>query len=496
MQIAQVLSGYTLGAADLLRRAMGKKKPEEMAQQRNVFTEGAVANGVNERLATQIFDLIEKFAGYGFNRSHSAGYALLSYQTAWLKAHHPAAFMSAVLSTEMDNTDKVVTLIDECGQLGLAVLAPDINESEYGFTVADAEQIRYGLGAIRGVGQSAIEMISAVRVEGGPFMDLADLCRRIDLHKANRRVLEALIKAGALDALGASRAALMAQLPHAVKLAEQHGRAETTGQEDLFGLGGGDAPVVVPLPVPDAAVIEWGEQERLSGEKETLGLYLTGHPIQRYETELACFVSGKIAALAEEVGEGGSANGSDDPKERWRNRGNQKNVTLAGLVVDLKKRNGRLALTLDDRSGRVELPLFEDVAARYRNIVTRDQLLVVEGKISFDEFSGGYRIAQKQMYDIAQAREAWGRRIEIDWRGADADPSFATRLKETLEPYRRGGCPVWVNYRGWSAGVPVDLGAQWRVRPEDALFERLVALVGAGNVRMIYDGGPVAMGAA
>lgn len=486
MQIAQVLAGYTLGAADLLRRAMGKKKAEEMAQQRSAFVDGAVANGVPERTAVQIFDLIEHFAGYGFNRSHSAAYAMLSYQTAWLKCHHPAAFMAAVLSTEMDSTDKVVMFIDECSRLGLEVRPPDINESGYDFTVDGDKGIRYGLGAIRGVGRAAIEVVTHERAASGPFQDLVEFCRRVGSGKLNKRMLEALIKSGAMDSLGASRALLSAQLPHALRLAEQHGLQQTTGQEDLFGLGGGDASAVESLVLPDLAVVEWDEQQRLSAEKETLGLYLTGHPIQRYEEELAHIVSGKLADLAAEAGDG------DDGRERWQRKANARQVTLAGLIVDVRKRNGRIVLTLDDRSGRVELPLFDDAPLRYREQVMRDRLLVVEGQISFDEFIGGHRVTQKALYDIAQAREEWAKRIELDWDGVAGDAGFAQALQQALAPSRRGGCPVRVNYRGMTAAVPVDLGPDWRVRPDDELLERLAALAGA--VRVVYDRGAVTHG--
>ena len=241
MQIAQVLAGYTLGQADLLRRAMGKKKPEEMAKQRQVFMDGAAARGIAADTATYIFDLMEKFAGYGFNKSHSAAYALVSYQTAWLKAHYPAAFMAAVLSSDMDNTDKVVMLIDECRAMGLAVLPPAINDCDYGFTVRDEQTILYGLGAIKGVGAAALEGIIAERRAAGGFHDLFDLCVRIDLRKANRRVLEALIRSGALDALDANRARSMARLTQALQYAERHARDNAVGQDDLFGAFGGSS---------------------------------------------------------------------------------------------------------------------------------------------------------------------------------------------------------------------------------------------------------------
>ncbi|HEY7995374.1 MAG TPA: DNA polymerase III subunit alpha, partial [Steroidobacteraceae bacterium] len=280
MQIAQVLAGYTLGGADLLRRAMGKKKAEEMAQQRSIFVSGAVARGVREGLAAHIFDLMEKFAGYGFNKSHSAAYALLSYQTAYLKAHYPAQFMAAVLSADMEHTDKVVTLIKECSDMGLAVLPPDVNASVYAFTACEERSIRYGLGAVRGVGEAAVEALIGERARQGPFASLEDLCRRLDLQKVNRRVLEALLRSGSLDALGPNRATLMDRLAAAMQLGDQNMRAHEAGQNDLFGLVG-DARASAPQPVPRAPLPEWSEAVRLTGERETLGLYLTGHPLAR-----------------------------------------------------------------------------------------------------------------------------------------------------------------------------------------------------------------------
>src|SRR5690606_14487204 len=297
MQIAQELSGYTLGGADLLRRAMGKKKPEEMAKQRSVFVEGAVARGVDADKAGWIFDLIEKFAGYGFNKSHSAAYAVLTYQTAWLKTHYPAAFMAAVMSADIADTDKVVTLVDECARMKLRLLPPDINASRWDFTVAGPGTIRYGLGAVRGVGAQAVEELVRERERSGPYESLESLCRRIDLARINRRMLEALIKAGALDGIGANRATLMTSLESALRGGEQAMRAIEAGQDDLFG-GGGAAAVV---EAPAALQPEWPESLRLSGERETLGLFLTGHPIQRYESDLKRLVNGRILGLVREA---------------------------------------------------------------------------------------------------------------------------------------------------------------------------------------------------
>ncbi|MEP7311874.1 MAG: DNA polymerase III subunit alpha, partial [Pseudomonadota bacterium] len=352
MQIAQTLSGYTLGGADLLRRAMGKKKAEEMAQQRAGFVDGAVARGVDAGKAAWIFDLIEKFAGYGFNKSHSAAYALLSYQTGWLKAHYPAAFMAAVLSSDIDHTDKVVTLVDECASMGLAVLPPDVNTSSHQFTVADDRTIRYGLGAIRGVGESAVESLVAERASRGAFTSIEDLCRRLDLTKINRRVLEALIRAGSLDTLGVNRATLMHCLTAAIQAGEQSSRARAAGQVDFFGVAPAAAQSSAVATAPLAQLPEWNEAQRLAGERETLGLYLTGHPIARFEKELSRLVTGRLVDLASErppaAGEGGRYFGG-------------RAVSAAGLIYEIRKRGNRTSFVLDDRTGRIEVTLFEDV---------------------------------------------------------------------------------------------------------------------------------------
>ncbi len=487
MQIAQVLAGYTLGGADLLRRAMGKKKPEEMAKQREVFVTGARERGVAADVATHIFDLMEKFAGYGFNKSHSAAYALVAYQTAWLKAHHPAAFMAAVLSADMDNTDKVVTLIEECRSMALEVLPPALNVSAYAFTVSAERSIRYGLGAIKGVGLAAIEGMCAERDVRGPYRDLFDLCRRIDPRRANRRVLEALIRAGACDGLGPNRASMMASLGDALQLAEQHLRDHTTGQNDLFGLHGVAVPSAAPVPAPpvDAAlrVPEWEEDQRLAGEKETLGLYLTGHPITRYERELAQITSGRIAALVEAPGEAGARGGTRAARDQ--------SVVLAGLVVALRtlqtQRGGRMAfITLDDRSARVEIAAFAETYQRYRHLLIRDRLLVVEGTLAVDEYSGGYRMSALRIFDLDEARDAFAKRLVIDLDAARGANGFVASLHETLEPFRAGPCPVTIEYHGAAASAQVVLGADWKVHPTEELLGRLRSLAGAEQVRLQY----------
>ena len=515
MQIAQVLAGYTLGGADLLRRAMGKKKPEEMAKQRSIFVEGATARGVPEAQAASIFDLMEKFAGYGFNKSHSAAYAVLSYHTAWLKAHYPAAFMAAVLSSDMDKTDKVVTLIDECNRMGLTVEPPDINASQYMFTTSGVKSIRYGLGAIKGVGQAAVENMLEERNARGPFRDLRDLCRRLDLNKVNRRVLEALIRSGATDSMGGMRhrASLMHQLPAAMQAAEQSTKAKAAGQEDLFGLftspmsmgevarsageggrspgeGGrspgegarsaGDDPPAEKLET----LPEWGEAVRLAGERETLGLYLTGHPIAEYERELKPIISGRIA----DVGGAKPVSSGEDKGNTWRGPG--RSVTVAGLVLEIRKRGNRNSFILDDRSGRLEVTMFEDVYQQYRSIVTKDAILVVEGGLRWDDFSDGWRVGAKKIMDVDQAREQYARNLVLRWPAARAKNGDASKLiaalEQALRPSQGGRCNVAVRFANNEAASILTFGEAWKVRPSRELIERLGSLVGRDGVEIYY----------
>jgi DNA polymerase-3 subunit alpha len=427
---------------------------------------------------------MEKFAGYGFNKSHSAAYALVSYQTMWLKAHYPAEFMAAVLSADMDNTDKVVTLIDECHDMKLAVVPPSVNTSAYRFTVraggsgrpalsphtAHPEHngaIVYGLGAIKGVGEAAIEGIVSEREAKGPFKDLFDFCQRIDLKKANRRVLEALIRAGALDELGPNRATLMAALPQALAMAEQHLHNHQAGVQDLFGFDGG---ALQSSPARYETMAEWPEDVRLSGEKETLGLYLTGHPIDQYLDELKKFTTSRIVDLK--------------PSR-------DQTVVVAGLIVAMRtmmtKRGDKMAfITLDDRSGRIELAVFSDVFPRFRDLIAKDRLIVVEGEVSLDDYTGAYKLRALHLYDIEQARERFAKRLVIGLDRRQAANGYLLNLSKVLAPFREGGCPIWVEYRNEQATARVQLGDGWRVRPTEELLNRLRQLNGEEQIRMEY----------
>ncbi len=481
MQIAQVLAGYTLGGADLLRRAMGKKKAEEMAKQRQIFVTGATERGVDEGQATHIFDLMEKFAGYGFNKSHSAAYALLSYQTAYLKAHYPAAFLCAVMSAELDNTDRLVVMKDDCRQLGINLLPPSVNASEYAFSVAGPSEIRYGLGAIKGVGRAAVESVVAERESGGPFKSLISFCRRVELDKVNRRSLEAMARAGAFDDFGVSRRGLMQSLPDAVRTAEQEARARAAGQNDMFGLA---EPAVEVTDEPDSArhVLEWNESEFLANEKEALGLYLTGHPFDAVRTDAANFTNSKLADLA-----------AEPPPETGNGERNyaagRREVTVAGLIVDIRKRGNRVTVVLDDDSGRLEVSLFSEAWAEYRQLLAKDDIVVVQGTLRYDEFLAGWQVNAREVSSLDRLIEQRASGMVLRIRPNGQGSRLIQSLHDVLLPHREGRCEVTVQYANEDAAGRIELGANWKVRPSRELRDKLSELLGSKSVRMLYNPG-------
>ncbi len=473
MQIAQVLANYSLGGADILRRAMGKKNPAEMAKQRSVFVEGATARGVDEKTADYIFDLMDKFSGYGFNKSHSAAYALVSYQTAWLKAHHPAALMAAVMSADMDNTDKVVGLINECKSMKLTVLPPEINTSEFRFTVADAEMhtILYGLGAMKGAGEGALKGIIEERRQNGPFKDLFDFCKRIDLRKANRRVLETLIKSGTLSALGPSRAVMMASLDKAIKLAEQNTAAKNTGQNDFFGLGGGAKKTQeVEKPPFVSGVVDWTEGERLSCEKETLGFYLSGHPINQYLDELTKLTDCRLGKV--------------------KLTSNKQTTRVAGWVMDLRVTNskrGRMAnITLEDNTARLEVTVYSDLYPNVRDLLVKDTLLIISGEVREDKFTNSMSMIANQVQTLEDVKSNAARQLNLLISSQQASHQLALDLISILQSYRADKCPVMIAYQHPKAQIELLLGRQWQVKVEKPLIETLQNLLGAENVRINY----------
>lgn len=468
MQIAQVLAGYTLGSADMLRRAMGKKKADEMADQRKSFTAGASQRGVPPAVAEEIFDLMEKFAGYGFNKSHSAAYALISYQTAWLKHHYPAFFMAAVLSADMQHTDKVVLLVEECRKMGLRVLPPNVNRGEFRFSV-DVEEgaIIYGLGAIKGLGEGPIDALSSARRSGGRFSDLFDFCRRCDSHKLNKRALEALIKSGAMDELGSDRATLLATLPDALQAAEQSAANSASGTRDLFG-------ELLPnlinsQPAMQVSAQRWSLREQLQAEKETLGLYLSGHPIEQYRDELRAMKVTPIADLQPD-------NGAQ---------------LFAGLLLGVRtlrsKRGDTMAfLTLDDRTARIEVSLFADDYQQQRDKLVKDEILLIEASVTLDEYNSSLKARAKSLSSLDEARTRLARQLELDLRGDALPNDFDRQLADLLTPYRGDGCPVLIHYRDDGVTGRIHLGSAWRVRPTDQLLERLRGQFGIDRVSIGY----------
>lgn len=465
MQIAQVLAGYTLGAADLLRRAMGKKKAEEMALQRTVFIKGAEQKNIDSHLANQIFDLMEKFADYGFNKSHSAAYALVSYQTAWLKTHYPAEFMAAVLSSDMDHTEKVVTFLEECRLMKLDILPPDINHSDYKFTVDEPTgSIRYGLGAIKGLGAGSIEML-VKRRQTKRFSDLFDLCQRIDLQKINRRSLEALIFSGSLDSLGINRASLLANIESALQAADQSSLAKVSGQKDFFGLD------MISHSSQMVHHEDWPKLQRLQNEKEVLGFYLSGHPLENYAKELTHFISTPLAELNSKAG---------------------KPITIAGWVLSIRslwtKRGDRMAvLNLEDASGRSEVTLFSDTFNKFREKLNKDKLLIIEGEIQRDEFTGNTRVLGKKILDISEARESHAKNLLIKLTKS-ANPSLLDDLRKIMINFCPGLCLARIAYTHpeLKTQVYLTLGDNWRVKPEEDLLKALRERFGEESISIQY----------
>lgn len=479
MQIAQVLAGYTLGAADLLRRAMGKKKPEEMAKQREFFLSGSISRGVEERTATRIFDLMEKFAGYGFNKSHSAAYALLSYQTAYLKAHYPAAFMAAAMSADLDHTDRLVMVKDDCRKLGLKISTPSVNRSAYHFSVADAQAILYGLGAIKGVGRGVVEAIIEERERAGVYKSLKEFCRRVDTEKVNKRALEAMIKSGAMDDFGLPRRQLVQEMPEALKSADQEAKAKAAGQNDMFGLA---EPVVPEETAAQTTMAEWTEREFLINEKEALGLYLTGHPFDAIRQDAYHLVDGKLADIASEPPPQTSSGERNYAQPR-------RDVTVAGLIMDIRKRGNRVTVVLDDDSGRLEVSLFNEAFQEFRHLLSKDEIVVVGGTLRFDDFMGAWQVNAKTVLPLDRVIEINAKGMILSLEPNGQGQSLLHRLHDVLLPYREGTCDVAVQYVGSDAAARLNLGPDWAVRPSRELRDKLTELLGQNSVRLLYAPG-------
>ena len=476
MQIAQVLAGYTLGGADLLRRAMGKKNIEEMAQQREVFVTGAVSRGVADKTATRIFDLIEKFSGYGFNKSHSAAYAVLSYQTAYLKAHYPGAFIAAAMSADLDNTDRLLTLKDDCRQLKITLMAPDINSSSYYFSVPSETTILYGLGAIKGVGRGAVEALIAQREQNGPYTDLVEFCRRVDQDKINRRALEAMIKSGAMDGFGDSRRGMVHQIPEAMKSADQEAKAAAAGQNDMFGL---TEPISRAAERKTIRMTEWRDRILLSSEKEALGLYLTGHPFDAIRHDARHLSDGRLKDIMREP-----APKTIKGERRYMHARRQ--VTVAGLIVDIRKRGNRVSVILDDDTARMEVSLFSEASQEFRHLLVKDEIVIVTGDLRYDDFIGSWTVNVKNILQIDRVIESQAKSLVLSIEPDSQGDDLLVKLHDALLPFREGSCDVSVRYIGDNAAARLSLGSEWSVRPSRELRDKLTDLLGNNNVRLLY----------
>lgn len=469
MQIAQVLAGYTLGGADLLRRAMGKKKPEEMAAQREIFEKGAIEKGIDGDLAMKIFDLVEKFAGYGFNKSHSAAYALVSYQTLWLKAHYPAEFMAAVMTSELDNTDKIVGFYDECINMGLTVVPPDINSGKHRFSVNEKGEIVYGLGAIKGVGEGPVDAILEARNKDGIFKDLFDLTARVDLKKVNRRTFEGLIMAGAFDKLGPHRAALMKNLEDALKASDQHSKMEALGQSDMFGVL---TETVEEVQNAYANTPKWTEQAVLEGEKNTLGLYLSGHPVGRFLKELSHYAPARLNEL--------------QPTYRGQV------ATVAGLVmasrIAVTKKGNRIGIaTIEDRSGKLDITLFSEALENFGHLIQKDSIIVASGSIQFDDFSGGLKMSAREVISLDEARERFAKSLALAIHQEQLTPAFIKQLTALVEPHKNGILPLHFYYQSPEGRALLKGGVEWRVTPKEQMLTELKGLLGENAVELEFE---------
>ena len=470
MQIAQIIGGYSLGGADLLRRAMGKKKAEDMALHRDLMREGAKKKGYDEKLVMQLFDLMEKFAEYGFNKSHTAAYAVVTYHTAWLKAHHCSAFIAATLSSDMDNTDSVKIFYDDAIANNLTVLGPDVNASEYRFTPVDRSTIRYGLGAVKGTGEQAVSSILKARQSDGHFKDLFDFCQRVDKRMVNRRTVEALVRAGAFDSLDDHRARLMASVGIAMEAAEQADR--NSMQVSLFDVF--DSATSAQHAAQYREAPRWKERQKLTEEKLALGFFFSGHPFHGFKAEVSRFARKPLAALE----------ARKEPQ------------LLAGLVVGVRTKftsRGKMAFVqIDDGTSSLEVSVFNEIFEAERAKIKDDEVLIVEGKVQRDDFAGEgkVRVIAERLLTLAEARGRFAKYLRLSLNGQASGPNAQAavhRLRALLAPYTPGNCPVRLAYRNADAVCELALGDNSRVRLEDDLLAALGDWLSSENVSIDYS---------
>ena len=472
MQIAQVLAGYSLGSADILRRAMGKKKVEEMAEQRQIFIKGSEKRDVSVKTASYIFDLMEKFAGYGFNKSHSAAYAMIAYQTAYLKAHHTPYFLAAVMTAEIDNTDRLIMIREDCSNYQIDIVRPSINRSEYGFSVLSDHEILYGLGAIKGVGKSTVESIILERKDNGNYTSLNNFCQRLEKERINRRVLEALIKSGAMDDFDLFRSDLSSSLDDAIKTSDQSARDAAAGQEDMFGI----AESNVKRDSKKRKTKEWDELTVLKKEKESLGLYLSGHPFKFVQEHCNQFTNGSLKDICRK---------NPPSIEENQYQAKQTDVVVSGLISDIKKRGNRITVTLDDSSARMDVVFFKESYFKNKEFLRKEEIILVDGKLRFDQFSSSWQVNAEKVRMIDDVIEEKARILTID---LDENHNYLLieKIKNALTASEQGECQVAINYENSSAIGRVELGDDWKILPTSKLRKDLEELIGKNSFNLSY----------
>ncbi len=468
METAQTLAGYTMGEADILRKAMGKKLPAEMEKQRKTFVSGAIKRGVEKELATDIFNLMEKFAGYGFNKSHSAAYALIAYQTAWLKTHYPAAFMAATLTAEISNTDRVVIYLAECRSMGLEVRPPHINTSHYDFRPLDEKTISYGLGAIKGIGRRLVEDLADERDANSGYQDLYDICERSDSKSLNKRTLESLAKSGALDDMGLNRSSLVANIPDMMSAAAKKQDDSTTGQADLFVMT--DQEFMRPEP---EVFPEWPELERLAHEKDVLGFYLTGHPVDLHKSELKQVIPEDFSDI---------------------DLTNRKQGMFAGIVTgtrNIESRKGRIGLvTLEDAERQMEIRLFPEKYRELMRKIEKDRVLIAIGEWGHNELMDRYQLNANMLMDMEELRNEGLIALELVWQETSLDNNAVRCLLELLKQHRNGHVPLQIRYTQCAGTTGcVSLGENWKIQPSQCLLDSLKDRYGPDSIRYAYDRG-------
>jgi DNA polymerase III subunit alpha len=477
MQAAQVMGGYSLGGADLLRRAMGKKKPEEMAKERVKFRAGALEKGIDEAKADEVFDLMEKFAGYGFNKSHAAAYSLLAYHTAWIKVHCTAEFYAANMTIEADNTDKLRVLLADAKLFGISFQPPDVNTGTVRFEPVSDKVVRYGLAAVKGTGAGAIEAIVAAREGqggegGGPFRSLFDFCARVDRKAVNKRAVEALVKAGAFDSIHPDRAALLSSVGLAFEWAET--QAANALQVGLFDFGDADGHGSSTQEPALVSVAPWDVRERLVQEKTAIGFYLSGHLFEAWAAEVRRFSRTPIAELVD----------SREPQ------------LISGIVTDPRTVNGQrgrvVIFKLDDGSEAIEAVANDEIFAERRELMQEDALIIVQGKLQPDRFGGGLRLNVAQVWDLPAARARFGRYLAVELNGGV--PPVADVLR--LWPARRSedengtvvqGLPVRLKLQRPGAVGELDLGDEARFWPSDEALARWRSVAHGGAAQVVYE---------